>query len=137
VTIADVATVLKCSHKPSESDVPWLECPSCSPLKTLFSTCVRGNMQTAIGMQPTKCRFLGIFYSLIWCCTETCVLWDTRHRGRTCSLVLFMRSTEVSGAPFSRSYGDRFRNSGRECTIGQLSTRRHGVCLSLFSSLTF
>jgi hypothetical protein len=27
VTIADVAAVLKCSHEPPESDVPWLECP--------------------------------------------------------------------------------------------------------------
>jgi hypothetical protein len=32
VTIADVVTVLKCSHEPSESDVPWLECP---PMLTL------------------------------------------------------------------------------------------------------
>jgi hypothetical protein len=27
VTIADVAAILKCSHEPPESDVPWLECP--------------------------------------------------------------------------------------------------------------
>jgi hypothetical protein len=137
VTIADVAAILKCSHKPLESDVPWLECPPCSPSRTLFQTCVRGNMQTVTGMQPTKQRFLRIFFSLIWCCTGTCVLWDTRHRGGTCSSVPFMCSTEVSRASFLRSYGDIFRNFGKECTIGQLSTRRPGVCLSLFSSLTF
>jgi hypothetical protein len=27
VTIADVAAVLKCNHEPSETDIPWLECP--------------------------------------------------------------------------------------------------------------
>jgi hypothetical protein len=27
VTIADVVTVLKCSHEPPETDFPWLECP--------------------------------------------------------------------------------------------------------------
>jgi hypothetical protein len=27
VTIADVATALKCNHEPPESDIPWLECP--------------------------------------------------------------------------------------------------------------
>jgi hypothetical protein len=27
VTIADVAAVLKCSHKPPEMDIPWLKCP--------------------------------------------------------------------------------------------------------------
>jgi hypothetical protein len=32
VTIADVAAVLKCSHEPLESEVPWLECP---PMLTL------------------------------------------------------------------------------------------------------
>jgi hypothetical protein len=74
VTIADVAAVLKCSHEPPESDVPWLECPPCSPSRTLFLTCVRGNMQTGTGMQPTKRRFLRIFYSLRWCCTGTYVL---------------------------------------------------------------
>jgi hypothetical protein len=137
VTIADVVAILNCSHEPPESDVPWLKWPPCSPSRTLFPTCVRGNMQTVTGMHPAKRRFLRIFYSLIWCYTGTCVLWDTRHRGGTCSSVLFMSSTEVSGAPFPRSYGNRFRNSGKECTIGRLSTRRPGVCLSLFSSLTF
>jgi hypothetical protein len=28
VTIADVAAVLKCSHEPPESEVPWIKCPS-------------------------------------------------------------------------------------------------------------
>jgi hypothetical protein len=89
----------------------------CSPLRTLFSTCVRGNLRTVTEMQPAKRRFLRIFYSLIWCCIGTCVLWDTRHRGGTCFAVLYLRSIEVSGAPFPRSYGGRFKNSGMECTI--------------------
>jgi hypothetical protein len=54
VTIADVAAVLKCSHMPHESDVPWLDAPPCSSSRTLFLTSVRGNMQTITGMQPAK-----------------------------------------------------------------------------------
>jgi hypothetical protein len=27
VTIADIATILKCSHEPPEMDIPWLVCP--------------------------------------------------------------------------------------------------------------
>jgi hypothetical protein len=137
VTIADVAAVLKCNHEPPESDVPWLECPSMLTLEDIIFNMCEGQYTDSHRNAASKTRFLGIFYLLIWCCTGTCVLWDTRDRGGTCSSVLFMCSTEVSGAPFLRSYGDRFRNSRRECTIGRLSTRRPGVCLSLFSSLTF
>jgi hypothetical protein len=40
VTIADVAVVLKCSHEPPESDVPWLECPSMLTLEDIiFDMC--------------------------------------------------------------------------------------------------
>jgi hypothetical protein len=35
VTIADVAVVLKCSHEPPESDIPWLECPSMLTLEDI------------------------------------------------------------------------------------------------------
>jgi hypothetical protein len=37
VTIADVAVVLKCSHEPPESDIPWLECPSMLTLEDIIS----------------------------------------------------------------------------------------------------
>jgi hypothetical protein len=109
VTIADVAAVLKCSHEPLESDIPWLECPSMLTLETSFQTCVRGNMQTIVGMQPARRRFLGIFYSSIWCFIGTCVLWDTRHRGETYSSVPSTHSKKASGAPFLRSSGVRSR----------------------------
>jgi hypothetical protein len=40
VTIADVAAVLKCSHEPLESDVPWLKCPSMFTLEDIiFDMC--------------------------------------------------------------------------------------------------
>jgi hypothetical protein len=40
VTIADVVAVLKCSHEPPESDVPWLECPSMLTLEDIiFDMC--------------------------------------------------------------------------------------------------
>jgi hypothetical protein len=40
VTIADVAAVLKYSHEPPESDVPWIDCPSMLTLKDIvFDMC--------------------------------------------------------------------------------------------------
>jgi hypothetical protein len=42
VTIADVATVLKCSHEPPESDIPWLECPSMLTLEDIVSDMCEG-----------------------------------------------------------------------------------------------
>jgi hypothetical protein len=42
VTIADVAAVLKCSHKPPESDIPWLECPSMLTLEDIVSDMCEG-----------------------------------------------------------------------------------------------
>jgi hypothetical protein len=42
VTIADVAAVLKCSHEPPESDVPWIDCPSMLTLKDIISDMCEG-----------------------------------------------------------------------------------------------
>jgi hypothetical protein len=42
VTIADVTAVLKCSHEPSESDVPWLECPPMLTLEDIVSDMCEG-----------------------------------------------------------------------------------------------
>jgi hypothetical protein len=42
VTIADVAAVLKCSHEPPKSDIPWLECPSILTLKDIISNMCDG-----------------------------------------------------------------------------------------------
>jgi hypothetical protein len=40
VTIVDVAAVLKCSHEPPESDVPWIDCPSLFTLEDIiFDKC--------------------------------------------------------------------------------------------------
>jgi hypothetical protein len=40
VTIADVVAVLKCSHEPLESEVPWIECPSMLTLEDIiFDMC--------------------------------------------------------------------------------------------------
>jgi hypothetical protein len=42
VTIADVAVVLKCSHEPPESDVPWLECPPMLTVEDIVSNMCEG-----------------------------------------------------------------------------------------------
>jgi hypothetical protein len=55
VTIADVAAVLKCSHEPPESDVPWLECPSMLTLEDIVSDMCEG----AICRQAPKCSQQG------------------------------------------------------------------------------
>jgi hypothetical protein len=42
VTIGDVAVVLKCSHEPPESDIPWIECPSMLTLEDIVSDMYEG-----------------------------------------------------------------------------------------------
>jgi hypothetical protein len=42
MTIADVATVLKCSHEPPESDVPWIDCLSMLTLDDIVSDMCEG-----------------------------------------------------------------------------------------------
>jgi hypothetical protein len=42
VTIADVATVLKCNHEHPESDVPWLECPPMLTVEDIVSDMCEG-----------------------------------------------------------------------------------------------
>jgi hypothetical protein len=62
VTIADVAAVLKCSHEPPETDIPWLMCPPMLTAEDIVADMCDGNLRTVIEMQPAKQRFLGIFY---------------------------------------------------------------------------
>jgi hypothetical protein len=42
VTIADVAAILKSSHEPPESNVPWLKCPSMLILEDIVSDMCEG-----------------------------------------------------------------------------------------------
>jgi hypothetical protein len=42
VTIADVVAVLKCSHAPPESDVPWIDCPSMLTIEDIISDMCEG-----------------------------------------------------------------------------------------------
>jgi hypothetical protein len=93
-------------------------------------------MQTGTRMPLARRRYLPS--SSLWtlCCKRMCVPWDTRHRDRTCFLVPYIHSTRAIGAPFPRSFGGKYINSGRGCTTELLSLQEHGDCHSLFSSLT-
>ena len=42
VTIADIATALKCSHEPPDSDIPWIDCPSMLTIKDIVSDMCEG-----------------------------------------------------------------------------------------------
>jgi hypothetical protein len=94
-------------------------------------------MQTGIRTPPARRRYLP--NSSLWtlCYKRMCVPWDTRHRGGTCFLVPYIRSTEVFGAPFPRSFGSSYINSGKECTTELLSLPEAGDCHSHFSSRTY
>jgi hypothetical protein len=37
VTIADVAAILKCSHEPPKSDIPFIDCPSMLTIEDIVS----------------------------------------------------------------------------------------------------
>jgi hypothetical protein len=137
VTIADVAAILKCSHEPPEMDIPWLECPPMLTVEDIVTDMCDGQFADGHRNAASKTKIPRNLLFIDIVLLGTCVLWGTRHKGGIYSSVLCMRSIGVSGAPFPRSYGGRFRNSGMECTIGERSTRRPGACLSLFSPLIF
>jgi hypothetical protein len=137
VTIADVATMLKCSHEPPKSDIPWLEC---LPMLTLddivFDMCegqYADHHQNAASKTKIPQNLLFIDMVLY---RNVCPLGHKTQRRD-----LFLNALYAFHRGFwcfiPRSFGVGFKNSGKECTIERLSTRRPRVCLSLFSSLTF
>jgi hypothetical protein len=131
VTVGDIAAVLKCSHEPPESDIPWLECPSILTLEDIVSDMCEGQYTTTAEMQLARRRFLGIFSLSTWCCIEMCVLWDTRQRGGTYFSVPSTLSTEDSSVLFRRLYGVKSINFVREYIIEERSTRRRGIAFPL------
>jgi hypothetical protein len=42
VTIADVAAILKCSHEPPKSDIPWIDYPSMLTIEDIVSNMCEG-----------------------------------------------------------------------------------------------
>jgi hypothetical protein len=136
VTIADVVTVLKCSHEPHETDFPWLECPPMLIVEYIVGNMCEGQFADSHrnAISKTKIPRNLLFIDMVLY-RNVCPLG---HKTQRRDLFLRgIRSIDFSGASFPRLYGGRFRNFGMECTIGEQSTRRPGVCLSLFSSLTF
>jgi hypothetical protein len=135
VTTVDLAATLKCSHEPPKSDVPWIDCPSMLTIKDIVSDMCEGQYANKHQNAASKAKIpWNLWFVDVVLYRNVCPLG---HRGGTCSSVLYTCSTKASGAPFPRSYGDRFTNFGKECTIEWPSTQRLGVCLSLFSSLTY
>jgi hypothetical protein len=118
VTIADVAAVLKCSHEPPELDVPWLECPSMLTLEDIVFDMCEGQYADRHRNASSKVKIpRNLLFIDMVLYRNVCPLGHKTQR-RDMFLNALLRSTEVSGAPFPRSYGNRFRNSGKECTIG-------------------
>jgi hypothetical protein len=118
VTIADVAAILKCNHLHPKSDVPWLECPTMLTHKDIVSDMCEGQYADRHRNAGSKAKIpQNLLFIDMVLYRNVCPLGYKTQSG-TCSSVLFMHSTEVSGARFPRSYGDRFRNFGKECTIG-------------------
>jgi hypothetical protein len=114
VIIADVAAALKCSHEPPESEVPWLECPSMLTLEDIVSDICEGQYIDSRRNAASKTKIpRNLLFIDMVLYRNVCPL-GTRHKGGTCSSVPSTHSTEVSGAPFLRSFGDRFRNFVKE-----------------------
>ena len=67
------------------------------------------------------------------CCREMYVPWDTRYRDGTFSSQPYIRFTRVIGAPFPRSSGCNYINSGKGCTSELLRLPEVGDYLSHFS----
>jgi hypothetical protein len=58
VTIDDVAAILKCSHKPPELDVPWLECPSMLTLEDIVFDMCEGQYANSHWNAASKTKIL-------------------------------------------------------------------------------
>jgi hypothetical protein len=138
VTIGDIAAVLKCSHEPPESDIPWIKCPSMLTLEDIVSDMCEGQYADNHWNAASKTKIpQNLLFIDMVLYRNVCVLWDTRLRGETYSSVPSTHSTKDSVVPFLRLSGVRSKNSVSECTIGGRSTRRRGDCLSPFSSHIF
>jgi hypothetical protein len=61
VTKADVAVVLKCSHEPLESDVPWLECPSMLTLEDIVSDMCEGQYADKHRNAASKAKIMVLY----------------------------------------------------------------------------
>jgi hypothetical protein len=84
LTIANVAAVLKCSHEPPKSDVPWIDCLSMLTLKDIVSDMCEGQYTDKHRNAASKAKIpRNLWFIDVVLCIGTCVLWDTRNRGRT------------------------------------------------------
>jgi hypothetical protein len=115
VTIADVAAVLKCSHEPPESDIPWLECPSMLTLEDIVSDMCEEQYADKHRNAANKAKIPQnlLFIDMVQY-RNVCPLGHKTQRRD-----MFLSAFYVFHKDFwcPRSYGDRFINSGKECTI--------------------
>jgi hypothetical protein len=116
VTIADIASILKCHHEPPKADGPWIDCPSMLTIEDIVSNMCEGKYVDRHWNAIARLRFLPSFGLWTSCYIGMCVPWDTRHRGGTYFLVPYIRSIDAFGALFLRSFGGRYINSRRKCT---------------------
>jgi hypothetical protein len=137
VTIADVAAMLKCSHEPPESDIPWLECPSMLTLEDIVSDMCEGQYadDRRNAASKTKIPQNLLFIDMVLY-RNVCPLGHKTqrqdlflsalysfHRGFWCSI------PEIIWRQIQK-FCEGVHHRG-------LSTRRRGDCLSPFSSRTF
>ena len=94
-------------------------------------------MQTSTTMPPTRRRCLQNFGLWMSCCKGMCVPWDTKRNDEIFSSLPFIHFIRGIGVSFLISFGGRCISFGRECTNELRTPPEAGVCLSLFSSLTF
>jgi hypothetical protein len=112
VTIADVTAVLKCSHEPPESDVPWFECPPMLTLEDIVSDMCEGQYAyshwnaTSKTKIPRNLLFIDmVLYRNMCPLGHKTQRWDlflsalcAFHRGFWCSIQKFRGRSAPSGS---------------------------------------
>jgi hypothetical protein len=88
VTIADVAAILKCSHEPPESDVPWLECPSMLTLEDIISNICEGYYADNRRNVASKTKIPQNLLFIDMVLYRNVCPWDTRHKTQRRDLFL-------------------------------------------------
>jgi hypothetical protein len=118
VTIADVAAILKCSHEPPESDIPWIDCPSMLTLEDIVSDMCEGQYADKHRNAASKAKIpQNLWFIDMVLYRNVCALEHKTQRHDIFLSALYAFHKGFFGAPFLRSFGDRFINYGKECTI--------------------
>jgi hypothetical protein len=143
VTIADITAALKCSHEPLDLDIPWIDYPSMLTLEDIVSDMCEGQYADSHSNAASKAKILPkLWFVDVMLYKNVCSLGHKTqrqdiflsalysfHQGFWCSIL------EIIWRQIYK-FWEGVHHRVTEGT-GQYDHSQVGVCLSLFSSVTY